>query len=236
MLSKANHLDRSIVSYNILEGRKSSFSPNRWILDSGAFTRISRGQSHVSVDVYASAIATWSKCGFLEAAVTQDYMCEPFVLSMTGLSVRDHQLRTTYRFLSLRELVVDTYVMPVLQGFSPDEYAQHVRDLDPELPEGAWVGVGSVCKRQGNPVIISQVLTSILRERPDLRLHGFGVKSTSLASMDIHSRFYSCDSMAWSYAGRREDPKRNNDIEYAIAWADKIESLIPRPSQIGLGL
>ena len=91
------------------------------------------------------------------------------------------------------------YIMPVLQGYAPADYASHVRQYGPRLAFGAYVGVGSVCKRNARPAEILAVLRAIHAERPDLRLHGFGVKKTSLRVQAIRDALYSADSMAWSY-------------------------------------
>ena len=96
-----------MLSLNRLIHRKADFHPNKWILDSGAFTRISAGNPHIPTADYARLIDRWSVCGDLEAAVTQDYMCEPFVLSVTGLSVEQHQDLTTRNYLHLLERAKD---------------------------------------------------------------------------------------------------------------------------------
>lgn len=223
----ADVVPRAMVSFNALEGRRGDFPVHDWILDSGAFTRIMSGRGHVPVAEYAAAIKRWSRCGALHAAVAQDYMCEAPALRATGLTVAEHQELSTRRYLDLREAVDCTYVLPVLQGFEPSEYAAHTRALSPELPEGAWVGVGSVCKRQGDPGAIVAVLDTILRERPDLRLHGFGVKATSMRSPLLTRWFHSIDSMAWSYAARRQGRDANDPAE-AVAWLARLEEVIRR--------
>jgi hypothetical protein len=60
------------------------------------------------------------------------------------------------------------------------------------------VGVGSLCKRQGDPAIIAGILDAINGDRPDLRLHGFGCKRTSLLDERVRRRLATADSMAWS--------------------------------------
>ena len=162
-------------------------------------------------------------------------MCEPFVTALTGLTVREHQRRTTEGFLELRDRVGAAYIMPVIQGFTPNEYSEHVAELSRYLDVGAWVGVGSVCKRQGNPAAISAVLTAILNVRPDLRLHGFGVKSTALKRSDVWSRFYSVDSMAWSFIGRRRG-RGPNSLDECLEWTAAVKAIEPQPSQVALGL
>lgn len=98
--------------------------------------------------------------------------------------------------------------MPVLQGFTVREYVSHLDQYEDRLSRGMWVGVGSVCKRQGDIALIIDILSAIKERRPDLRLHGFGVKTTALWSPTIRRLLYSADSMAWSHAGRHADHKR----------------------------
>ena len=140
-------LPNTMVSINRLLKRKSCFEVGNWILDSGAFTRISSGKEHLPIDQYASAIEQWSKCGNLQAAVSQDYMCEPFILEITGLTVDDHQRLTIERYDALMATNPSVYILPVLQGFTPEEYQSHIQQYGKRLTLGAWVGVGSVCKR-----------------------------------------------------------------------------------------
>jgi hypothetical protein len=85
--------------------------------------------------------------GNLVAAVTQDLMCEPFILEKTGLTIEDHQKITVERYARLIDLT-NVYVMPVLQGYSPESYAAHLALYGELLIPGQWVGVGSVCKQR----------------------------------------------------------------------------------------
>ena len=114
--------------------------------------------------------------------------------------------------------------MPVLQGYAPADYARHVHAYGDRLAFGAWVGVGSVCKRNGRPEAVLAVLEAILDARPDLRLHGFGLKVTSLAVKEIRDRLHSADSIAWSYAARRQG-RNQNDWREAAALTARIEAL-----------
>ncbi len=173
---------------------------------------------------YARQIVRWALCGELEAAVAQDYMCEPFVLRMTGQTVAEHQARTIARYRELREHDTPTYIMPVLQGFGADEYRQHIDDYGSLLNEGAWVGVGSVCKRNGAIDQVEAVLSAIHDERPDLRLHGFGLKKTALTSHLVNNLLHSCDSMAWSYAARMQG-RNGNDPREAHRYVETLERM-----------
>lgn len=209
----ALQFERSMVSMNRLEHRKGDFHPQEWILDSGAFTRIARGIGHMEVHEYAQQIRRWAHCGTLVAAVSQDYMCEPFILGITGSTVAEHQRLTIQRYRLLRSWVGSTYIMPVLQGYTPREYQVHIEDYGDALKENAWVGVGSVCKRNGTPRQVEILLSAIADVRPDLRLHGFGLKRTALQSHLVNELLYSCDSMAWSYAARKQGRNANDPLE-----------------------
>lgn len=187
-------------------------------MDSGAFSIIAKhgGYPHPPSE-YAAYIRRWASCGNLLAAVTQDYMCEPEMLARTGLTIPDHQRLTVERYDALIAEDTGVYIMPVLQGYAPADYVTHVRQYGERLAPGAWVGVGSVCKRNSNPSAIVAVLHAIKQERPDLLLHGFGVKATALGNSFVARNLYSADSMAWSFAARRAG-RNGNDWREAAAW------------------
>jgi hypothetical protein len=223
MVTHAPQFDRCMISVNRLRLRKSDFNPHDWMMDSGAFTEIStHGEYRTSVQEYADQINRWKVCGNLLAAVSQDYMCESFILAKTGLTVADHQRLTIERYDALLQLT-DVYILPVLQGYKPEEYVSHIAQYDDRLKLGMWVGVGSVCKRNSSPAQIEAVLTAIRRVRPDLRLHGFGLKITSLKSDIVSQYLYSCDSMAWSFAGRKDH--RANDPTLAHEYAKTVDTM-----------
>lgn len=206
----AHHFERAFISINRIRNRRSSFPARGWVMDSGAFTEVSTyGTYRETPDKYADEINRWKDNGNMQAAVTQDYMCEPFILAKTGLSIMEHQKRTIDRYTTLVGLT-DAYVMPVLQGYDPLDYQEHLDLYGGLLGEGAWVGVGSICKRNNRVDSIAAVLSSIKILRPDLRLHGFGLKTTALESPYIRSLLHSADSMAWSFAARREGRDANS--------------------------
>ncbi len=99
--------------------------------------------------------------------------------------------------------------MPVLQGYEPEEYVSHIRQYGDRLAHRAWVGVGSICKRNSSPCLILEVLIAIKTERPDLKLHGFGLKTTALANGTIrrllrNRRFYGLEFCSSAERNRSE--------------------------------
>jgi hypothetical protein len=222
----ARHFQRCMVSVKRLDGRRSGFPAREWMMDSGAFTEISRyGRYRDTPARYAAKVRRWAhaRVGRLVAAVSQDYMCEPLILQKTGLAVAEHQRMTVDRYAEIRDLVGPCcYVMPVLQGFWPDEYLACLDLYGDLIAPGQWVGVGSVCKRNADVGAIEQVLGTIHGARPDLLLHGFGVKLTALASSVVRTCLHSADSMAWSFAARK-DGRDANDWREARAFVDRID-------------
>ena len=224
----AQHFDAVCISVNRLRRRKGPFQVGEWMMDSGSFTEVStHGDYRSTVEEYADQIKRWRHNGFLVAAVSQDYMCEPWILERTQLTVDDHQRLTISRYDDLLRCQTGCYIMPVLQGYEPADYVRHVRQYGSRLDQGMWVGVGSVCKRNGDPSAIETVLLAIHHERPDLRLHGFGLKSTALNSGLTRELLASADSMAWSYHARM-NRRNGNDWREAQSWLARIEE---RPTQ-----
>jgi hypothetical protein len=207
----AQFVERCMISVNRLAERAGYFRVDEWMMDSGAFTKVTRDGGYLEpVEAYATEALKWAWLGRLVAVVAEDYMCEPFVLEKTGLTVAEHQRLTVDRYCALRRLLpYRLHVLPVLQGYAPEEYADHVRQYGDLLAPGMWVGVGSVCKRNAKASAIVAVLKAIKAVRPDLRLHGFGIKLTSLADADVCEMLDSADSMAWSFSARKQGRNPN---------------------------
>jgi len=167
-------------------------------------------------------------------------MCEPFVLERTGLTVADHQRLTVERYDRLLALEPPATVMPVLQGYRIPDYLEHLQAYGDRLLPEMWVGVGSVCRRNGRPDEVADLLRAIKLLRPDLRLHGFGLKVTALENETVRSLLYSCDSMAWSvpkkFGDRTPDIKLAQDYQRKVtAVSDCVPKRVPRTAGAGNG-
>jgi hypothetical protein len=221
----ARHFGRAFISVRRLIGRKAPIGAGAWIMDSGGFSTIGKhGGYPEGVEAYAAEIRRWAGPSLI-AAVTHYFMCEPHMIARTGLSIVQHQELTIERYDGLRGCDLGgVYLLPVLQGQVPEGYAEHVRAYGERLPIGAYVGVGSICRRNGRPEEIVGILEAILAVRPDLRLHGFGLKTTSLCNASVRERLHSADSMSWSFAARRQGRDANSWRE-AARFVDRIEAL-----------
>lgn len=207
----------------------------RWALDSGGFSELSLyGRWATSPEQYADEVQGWqTDVGRMDWAAVQDWMCEPQIRKQTGLGVEEHQRRTIQSYHQLVALAPHVPWTPVLQGWEPRDYEAHLAMYDTEgvdLRTLPLVGLGSICRRQGTDEIIGLIRT--LRQA-GLRLHGFGVKKQGLAK--AQADLSSADSLAWSYAARRQ-PTREigeptcrdrhancaNCLLFALKWRRKL--------------
>lgn len=199
--------------------RQSDFVVEDWILDAGTYGFYDAGKPPLCPWLHALLIHRWSKCGNLLAAVSWDWLCPSPIRAKTGLTVQESQALTVQRydllFSYLQMMGCSTYLMPVLQGQSPEDYRQHIRDYGDRLSFGQWVGVGSL---KGRSVYeAEQILFVIHRERPDLRLHGFGLTEVSLKSSFIWDLVYSADSQSWEMTARWAKVKTGNGDKLSFA-------------------
>jgi hypothetical protein len=212
----------------------------RWALDSGGFTELSMHGAWVTPAAdYAAAVARYAEqIGRLDFAAPQDWMCEPVMIERTGLSVREHQQRTVANYLDLRRIAPSLPFIPVLQGWRLADYracAALYAAAGIDLAALPLVGLGSVCRRQSTGEIAAIVAAFA---RHGIRLHGFGVKTGGLHLYG--HQLASADSMAWSYAARRQPPlpgctgHKNcaNCLTYATQWrTNTLASFTARGSQ-----
>lgn len=210
----------------------------RWAADSGGFTQLHlHGRWTITPAAYIAELRRFrDEIGRLAWAAPMDWMCEPEILARTGKTIDEHQRRTVDNLLALRALAPELPIIPVLQGWSVVDYwrCQELYDkAGVDLAAEPLVGVGTVCRRQ-DTAVAGLILRTLAHD--GLRLHGFGFKTQGLlACADVLA---SADSLAWSYAARREPPwpghdrpgpgRRaghkhcNNCPEFALAWREAL--------------
>jgi hypothetical protein len=103
---------------------------------------------------------------------------------------------------------------------------------DRRLSHGSWIGVGSICKRNSNPGSIESILIAIKTARPDLKLHGFGIKFTALKSSIVWNLLHSADSQAHGLSNGRGNSKYvdSNNPKLALDYAARIQ----QPEQLSI--
>jgi hypothetical protein len=184
----------------------------------------------LTTDEYVQEVRDYQRyIGRLQWAAPMDWMCEPWIIAKTGLSVREHQERTVQSYLDLKDRGP---FIPVLQGWTFEDYEQCMglyASAGIELRDEPVVGLGSVCRRQGTSEI--EALITALAEH-GLSLHGFGVKKQGLARYG--PLLTSSDSLAWSAHARRtpvllpghRHKNCANCFEFAMSWAGQIDGII----------
>lgn len=205
-----------------------------WALDSGGFSELSQhGRWTVGPEQYADETRRWfDRIGGMDWAAIQDWMCEPFILEKTGLTIREHQQRTVDSYLRLTALAPELPWVPVLQGWSEHDYLDCWRLYESNgvsLATSFLVGLGSVCRRQGTREA-TRIVAALACH--GLRLHLFGFKLRGLrkcANLAI-----SADSLAWSFRARQawcRERKRlcgfehkggcANCADWAVKWRER---------------
>lgn len=225
----------------VLRKKKFPRALGPWALDSGGFSEIKEfGKWTVPPEQYVDEVRKWSEAiGNLQWAAIQDWMCEDDMLAKTGLKVIDHQRLTIESFLRLRDLAPEVPWVPVLQGLRRGEHERHIRqyqDAGVDLTAFATVGVGTMCRRQGE--VIASIILSGLHDELGDRLHGFGLKKKGLQLASRH--LHTADSLAWSFSARRErremfaqggETNAQNSIDYALDWRSNLLYKLPEEWQ-----
>jgi hypothetical protein len=158
-----------------------------WALDSGGFTELSTHGTWAHGPTPAQYVCRIRRytadIGQLAWAAPQDWMCEPWIIAKTGLTVGEHQRRTVDNLVRLRELAPDLPIIPVLQGWTAADYlrcADLYTAAGIDLTTERLVGLGSVCRRQST-TDTGRIITA-LHHIGVRRLHGFGVKTRGLGT------------------------------------------------------
>ncbi len=206
-----------------------------WALDSGGFSELSLfGRWTVPAAQYIREVRQFiAEIGCLAGSCQQDWMCEPEMIEKTGLSVSEHQRRTVNNFLLLKDKAADLPGIPVLQGWTRDQYLRCLDLFDRagvDLRQEARVGLGSVCRRQDTDEA-EQLITELAGL--GLNLHAFGFSTRGLERSYEH--LVSSDSMAWSLIARNAPPlsgcshrRCNNCSKFALRWRASVRRAVQK--------
>lgn len=224
--------------------RLRRYTPTRpatctWALDSGGFSELQMfGAWQTSPRTYAREARRWRELGGLQWCAPQDWMCEPHMLQKTGLSIREHQRRSIDSFEELNALAPEVPWIPVLQGWTIDDYLHHLDHYyfrGHDLTKHPVVGVGSVCRRQSTAEG-QEIVQTLANE--GIPVHAFGFKIVGLTK--VGHLLTSSDSMAWSLGARRRPalpgcrhPHCNNCARFALRWREDVLRCLPHERRFG---
>jgi len=188
------------------------------------------GEYTTSDGHYIGYVLKWKPAYF----ALRDYPCEPELLARWGRTVVEHQQRTLEKHLRLLELVDERGVwrysepVAVLQGWTLEDY---LRCYDMMAAHGVltrirYVAIGTLCRR-GQEATIRKIITGIRRSLPKkYKLHGFGIKISSLRYKDVYDALYSADSCAWGLKERKNGCSTvKGQYELLLEFVAKLEKI-----------
>jgi len=167
---------------------------SRW-LDSGGFTMLNKfGDYPFTAEQYAHLVA-WLKPHYY---AVMDYPCEPNI--SRSLSLMDNRKRIEKTVenaleLSKYEMHLDDKLVPVIQGYSIEEYLYCINLYKASNMMRRYMAVGSMCRRISNEEL-HKLIPGIYYAAKDAgcnRLHFFGLK-LSKNLIDMEDYIYSRDS------------------------------------------
>jgi hypothetical protein len=232
-----NHIEKTdfplFISFRrLIKRKKKPFQQNSKVcVDSGGFSELTLNSKWtIKPGEYVKELERLCSLGLeIEWAAQQDWMCEPFMLKKTGLTVKEHQKLTVENFIELKSFETEIHFIPVLQGQRIEDYLHHLKMFEEagfDLKNEKIVGVGSVCRRQHTDEI-GQIMEALSKR--GLNLHGFGVKKAGLKKYGHLLK--SADSMAWSFQARYEKKSTScqskskncaNCLHYALEWRQNL--------------
>lgn len=196
-------------------------------LDSGGFVFFNRlGDYPFTVKQYASFIGRLQPHLF----ATMDYPCEPTITSSLNTWTIEQRIEQTTanatKLLSYFPVDIGPQPIPVIQGYTPDDY-QYSIDLHTKAGTiRPYMAVGSMCARS-NTAEITAVIRQVHAAATTAgvqRLHFFGLKlSPQLEPVRdlIHSR----DSAAIYFAANKEIKASWNGKHFAPNRTEKQKAL-----------
>lgn len=221
--------------------------------DCGGFVAtIKWGDYRYSPEQYVAWLRKFSR---LSWAATMDYCCEQEIATDEDAIV-SRQERTTqmaHHFWSHYRSEPWCWV-PTIQGWHPDDYRSHARDIAPLIwqmrqhyPQSSpWrVGIGTLCQR-ADAAMVRRVAHAVAEELPGIPLHLWGVKIAAIDSSEsLPEQVVSVDSAAWN--GRfgegceaaKKAGMRQREYGYKIAlprYKDRFLRATNKPKQISLGV
>lgn len=116
------------------------------------------------------------------------------------------------------------YIIPILQGQTAADYLSHLAQYGDAIQQNAWVGVGGLKRRPNSEV--EEILASIKIQRPDIRVHGYGLSKKQLSNNSIIGLLFSADSASGQLSGSKGSKYQNSrDPAFSIAYAKNIDEL-----------
>lgn len=226
------YLPRVMLSYNFTRTLKKPWELSvPLMMDSGAYSVILKhGKYPYSPEDYKNGIYAWAPM----IAWTMDYPCEKSVRERGRYSVKDAQEMTINNQIELKELSMELEPSMVIQGYSVEEYLEHIDMIKEHGLLTERMGIGSICRR-GQTKEIARIIRAIHANLPSwVKLHGFGIKKSVIKTTDAKFNLYSADSLSWDYdqrygrwlEGQHNGQTYHDKIPRLISYIKEMESFL----------
>ena len=201
MLSAGSIATTNGKKWNMTRTRLPEGFPDQLILDSGGYSFFSRwGDYPFSIEDYVSLAHLLQDQYPLYRVATLDYPCEPDINRSHLMTNEDRITKTVYNAVSCYDADKTLPWLPVIQGYTLDEYL-HCVDLYNEagIISDYWA-VGSLCSRKGELRSIKYLLTNLKElALSNVKVHAFGLNIPYIKDPQIFDLLYSSDSAAWTF-------------------------------------
>lgn len=165
---------------------------SKLFLDSGAWSAYTRGVE-IDIDEYLQYI----NCNddIISVCASVD------VLPKNKVDASQAALQSWQNFLYMREHIQDvSKLIPVYHQAEPISNLHRILDYEDSAGKISYIGIGALANtkdRDARNRFIDECFSVIMRVRPDIKVHGFGM--TDLELLELYP-FYSADSTTWRMA------------------------------------
>jgi len=166
-------------------------------IDSGGFTAAARwGDYPFTPKEYVEWAKTISEGHELAFVAVMDYACERGVNRSVHATNLQRIKATVENTLRCFDAEPDFPWLPVIQGYTLDEYFTCIEMLEKEGLLRPTMGIGTLCTRR--PSEAAKVIVAIGRRLPEVRFHAFGLDMRAITPETAY-HLNSWDSYSWSW-------------------------------------
>ncbi len=192
-------------------------------IDSGGFQATDRWD--MSYPYEPRELFEWAESIGADYVACPDFACEPelhdsSVMHRVGRTVEEH----AFAFHQYRQGEYSFELIPVLQGYYKDQYADCIDWYESKGFVQDYMAVGTVCKRD-DVNAIHNVMETIEQKLPNTDFHMFGMTLNAWKDRRMWGRFKSADTAAWNWGGQTQAHKVELLNEYS-AKVDRIRNKI----------
>jgi hypothetical protein len=191
--------------------------PNRVIVDSGGFQATTTWDCDYPYTV--REMFEWAAEVGADEVALPDYACEP---ALHATSPAERVTRTIRKHKRAHEVYrAESWpfeVLPVLQGWGPEEYRRCARQFECHGLVQQRMAVGTVCKRD-DPGKIGTVLDACEGVLGPKAWHLFGLTLDGWKDTRLWGRFATSDTAAWNYWADSKAHKK----ELFAAYREKVD-------------